>query len=129
MRHIPSRSNKIYVRNSFLNSVTADWGTLSPEIRLSDTIKNFKTSMGNIVFKYRPNELYLLGNGDSVIHHGRIRMGLSALNGQRKRYGFVCDNKCVFCAARPEDEVHFYILSLFGHSTSRADDLRKGNTR
>ena len=34
---IPSRSNKIYVRNPFFNSVTAVWNTLSPEIRLSDT--------------------------------------------------------------------------------------------
>ena len=82
---IPSRSKKIYVRNSFFNSVTADWNTLSPEIRLLDTIKNFKTRLGNLFFKNHPNELYLLGNGDSVIHHGRIRMGLSALNGQRKR--------------------------------------------
>ncbi len=93
---IPSRSHKIYVRNSFFNSVRADWNTLSPEIRLSDTIKNFKTRLGNPLFKYRPNELYLLGNGDSVMHHGRIRMGLSALNGQRKRYGFINDNKYVF---------------------------------
>ncbi len=76
-------------------------------------IKNFKTRLGNLLFKYRPNELYLLGNGDSVIHHGRIKIGLSALNGQRKRYGFIDDNKCVFCAARPEDEVHFFISFPF----------------
>ncbi len=56
------------------------------------------------------NELYLLGNGGSVIHHGRIKMGLSALNGQRKRYGFTDDNKCVLWAARPKDEVHFSYL-------------------
>ncbi len=40
-------------------------------------------------------------------------MDLSALNGQRKRYRFIDDNKCVFYVARPEDEVHFFISCPF----------------
>ncbi len=50
-----------------------------------------KTSVENYSFKHRPNQLYMLGYGDAAVQHGRIIMGPSALNGQRKRYGFIDD--------------------------------------
>ena len=50
------------------------------------TVKMLKVNFGNFIFKYHPNQLYMLGNGDSDVYHGRIKMRLNPLNG-RKRCG------------------------------------------
>ena len=40
----------------------------------------------------------------------RIRLGLSALNAQRRKYNFINYSTCPFCQADHEDEIHFFIL-------------------
>ena len=66
----------------------------------------------------KPNKLFDIFMPKSSVHHGRMRMGLSALNAQRKQYNFINYNNCPLCGNKPEDTIHFFNkMSLFGHAT------------
>ncbi len=71
----------MYVRNSVFYSIIV-WEFLAKQMRFSDTVKMFKVNLGNFIYKNQPNQVYMSGYGDAAVHHRRIRMGLSALNGQ-----------------------------------------------
>ena len=46
--------------------------------------------------------------GTSAIHHSRIRLGLSALNGQRAHYHLIPDPSCL-CGAPCENSMHYFL--------------------
>ena len=75
-----------------------------------DTIKNKQTRhiIRKLIFS-NSNTLYNTLLGEGSIHHARIRMGLSGLNAQRKKYHFVTYNHCPLCGTRPEDSIHFLL--------------------
>ena len=58
---------------------------------------------------YSKNDLFNVGHGKGAINHARIRMGLSGLNGHRKRYNFIAYNHCPLCGNKPENEEHFFL--------------------
>ena len=47
-------------------------------------------------------------NGAS--NHSRIKMDLSALNAQGKRYNFITDSKCNFCNHKTENAKHVLLF-------------------
>ena len=53
--------------------------------------------------------LFLAEDGHGAVNHSRIRMGLSALNAQRKRYNFIESSKCNFCNHKCENPKHFFL--------------------
>ena len=62
---------------------------------------------------YGPTKYYkphLTGNTTDHIQLMRIRLGLSALNAQRRRYNFIAFSSCPHCQADHEDEMHFFMI-------------------
>ena len=70
------------------------------------------------------NSIFLSHDGKGAINHSRIRMGLSALNSQRKKYHFIPDATCDSCNARSETPVHF-LLHCPTYAAQRQDMLQQ----
>ena len=55
------------------------------------------------------NKMFLYRDGKGATNLSRIRMGLSALNAQRKKYHFIPDGKCESCNAKSENSNHYFL--------------------
>ena len=88
------RSKKNYFLKSFIPSSIKAWNESSLCIRQSVSIETLKVNLedkyGNTSYS-----LFLAHEGKGAINHSRIRMGLSGLNAQRKKYHFIADSKNV----------------------------------
>ena len=116
------RTSKTYVRLSFFWHTLYDWNSIDLSIRQSPSISAFKSRMKRILF-YLPNPLFNVYTPNSSTHHARMRMGLSALNAQRKNYNFINFSDCPLCGHTPEDTIH-YLLKCPNHAIHRANLMR-----
>jgi hypothetical protein len=102
-------SKKNYFLKSFIPSSIKTWNDSPADIRNAATTQALKTKLlciyGNSSYK-----LFQYGEGKEAINHSRIRMGLSALNAQRKKYHFIPDGKCDNCNAKSESPLHFFLV-------------------
>ena len=107
---------KNYFLKSFIPSTVNLWNKLKPSVRAIHEIDTFKTAITKI---YSPCVLYkpyLWGFSKGFVNLSRIRMGLSALNAQRKKYHFINDSSCPNCGARHESPDHFLLLCPAYHA-------------
>ena len=75
-------------RKSFFPSSIKIWNSLDNSLRNASSIISFKNSL-NRDPHFKSNRLYSNQTGRSSVHQTRIRLGLSALNGQRFNYGLI----------------------------------------
>ena len=101
--------NKNYVKLSFFWQVMYLWNSLDALIRQAPTLNQFKVLL-KAQSPYKPNKLYDYFKTNSAVQHARMRMGLSGLNAQRKKYNFIDYNSCPLCGNRPEDSLHFLLI-------------------
>ena len=100
--------SKNYFLKSFLPSVIRAWNRLSDNIRILDTVEEFKKALMRLMCKSQPYKPYLTGTTEGHIHLSRFRMKLSGLNSHRKKYHFINNSVCPKCTHPVEDEVHFF---------------------
>ena len=102
------KSKKNYFLKSFIPSSIKTWNESKKEIRQAASYDTLKAKLKNI-FAKQSSKLFLRGDSKESINHSRIRMGLSALKSQRKKYHFIPDSICDSCNARCETPDHFYL--------------------
>ena len=103
------KSKKNYYLKSYIPSSIKIWNETEPDIKHAET-ENILRSKLLRIYGNSSNCLFLYGDGKGAINHSRIRMGLSALNAQRKKYHFIPDGTCQSCDARSEDAMHFFLV-------------------
>lgn len=101
-------TTKNYIKQSFFWNTLYDWNSLDHTLRHATTLNQFKNSYKSTFF-YPKNRLYESFSTRASIHQSRMRMGLSALNYQRKQYNFIDDDSCPNCGISPEDTIHFFL--------------------
>ena len=115
-------SNKNYFLKSFLPSSVRLWNDLPKEIRTSQTVDTFKTKL-SAHLKFRQSYIpYLICPNRNYIQISRMRMGLSALNAHRRKYHFIENSSCPYCAFMKEDIAH-YLLKCQRHTAARTTML------
>ena len=102
------KSKKNYFLKSFIPSSIKTWNEANMEIRQAASYDALKAKLKNIYAKKSPC-LFLRGDTKESINHSRMRMGLSALKAQRKKYHFIADSICDSCNARCETPDHFFL--------------------
>ena len=76
-------------------------------LRESPTLRTFKRRL-KLTFIQPPNILTHSLYGKNSVQHSRMRMGLSALNGQRADYHLIPDALCS-CGAPSENALHYFL--------------------
>ena len=109
-------------RKSFLLSVINIWNGLHDAIKSQETLIGFKNTLQKHFYSMQ-NKLLLYGSGHGAINLARIRMGLSGLNQQRKKYHFIGQSNCPLCNQRVEDPIH-YFLKCQHHAVHRRELFR-----
>ncbi len=106
----------IYQR-SFFNHASVLWNNLSAEVRNSTSISEFKKEL-NIKLSY--NSLYMVGERLPSVHHARMRIGCSGLNGDLSLNLHVIDSPKCQCGYPVENASH-YLLHCQFYEAERAD--------
>ena len=102
------RANKNYIILSFFWQFLHLWNALDLNIQQLSSLSQFKAYFkASSLFK--ENKLFTYFSSKSSTQHSRMRMGLSALNAQRRAYNFIQHDSCPLCGFRPEDTVHFFL--------------------
>ena len=91
--------------SSFFPQTTRDWNGLPNSTRSVNSIHAFKSLVRG---PHRPNIYHRLCFGKREAWLSHIRMGLSALNGQRFQYGLTDSPFCPHCHTEVEDAVHYF---------------------
>ena len=93
---------------SFYPSTIRLWNQLPLEIRNSDSIRKFKSSIAQPVIRaIKFDELYNFGNRFLAIQHTRLRLDASQLNSHLFKIGIKNTPKCS-CGAPYEDSYHYF---------------------
>ena len=71
-------------------------------------LSGFKAKLKQDYYK-TTNRLFLYGTSHGAINHSRIRMGLSGLNQQRRKFHFVENGRCGTCNFIREDPLHYFL--------------------
>ena len=93
--------------NSFFPSTAKIWNTLSPPIKNSPTVRQFKSKIQT--FNTKPIYYNRLCSGKEGAWLCRLRLGLSALNSHRFKYHFIDNPSCINCTNTPETTEHFLL--------------------
>lgn len=102
------RTHRNYVKLSFFWNTLYKWNSLPLNIRQSSSLVVFKNLLKSET-TYKHNKLYDIYTPGASVHHSRMRMGLSGLNADRKKYNFIDHNFCPLCGLKPEDSIHFLL--------------------
>ena len=102
------RSKKKNFLKSFIPSSIKLWNKLPIDIRQLDKHDAFKLKITSI-YGGLTNKIFLFGNSNGAINHSRIRMGLSGLNQQRRKYNFIANSVCPKCNFKSEDAAHYFL--------------------
>jgi len=102
------RSKKNYFLKSFIPSSIKTWNETSLAIRHSVSFEALKTKLRSI-YCNTSYGLFLSHEGKGAINHSRIRMGLSGLKSQRKKYHFIPEATCDTCNAKSENPSHYFL--------------------
>ncbi len=111
-------SNKNYFFKSFLPSTVKLWNDLPHELQISNSVDAFKHKLFlhlKMIMIYKP---YLYSPNRNFVNIARLRMGLSALNSHRRKYHFIQNSTCPFCAHQKEDTAH-YLLQCQHYAAAR----------
>ena len=97
---------------SFFPSSIRLWNNLNFNLRYIQSLNEFKSKL-NRKTNENFNKAYLWHTANSAVQHSRMRMGLSALNSQRKAYNFICEDLCPNCHEKKETVSHFFFECPF----------------
>ena len=97
-------------KRSFVPSTTQLWNkvNISLDPQNTETLSLFKRILKRKMFTNSVS-YYNHVKGKDAINQTRIRMGLSGLKSQRKRYHMINDSTCDNCGNLHEDEVHYFL--------------------
>jgi hypothetical protein len=101
----PVYANTQLYSNSFLPSAIRHWNNLSPDIRNSNSLLEFKKKITQCPTKSCP--LFNVGDRKLQIYHSRLRLGCSSLNFDLHRRNITSSPDCI-CGAI-ETPSHFLI--------------------
>ena len=123
---IVPKSKKNYFLKSFIPSSTRAWNEADLDIKRSTSLQSLKNKLKQI-YENKSYYLYLIKDGYGALNHSRIRMGLSALNAQRKRYNFIDNSRCNYCNYKCENEEHFFFHcpAFAAQRQTMVDDLER----
>ena len=102
------KSNKNYYLKSFIPSSLKLWNDTSIDIRRALSLQSLKAKLSDL-YGSSSYHLYLSEDGNGAVQHSRIRMGLSGLNGHRKKYNFIVNGSCPSCHSKSEDPIHYFL--------------------
>ena len=102
------KSKKNYFLKSFIPSSIKVWNETREDIKLAATTTTLQAKL-SVIYGNSSNSMFLYGEGKGAINHSRMRMGLSALNAQRKKYHFIPDGDCENCNAKVENVTHYFL--------------------
>lgn len=91
--------------NSFLPLTIRQWNTLSPELRNSQSLGEFKRKL--TVKRQIPSDRFNVGNRKNQINHARLRLGCSLLNFELHRRNLV---PSPLCACGHNETVSHFLL-------------------
>ena len=107
LRTVPyARTSKF--ANSFVIQTTKDWNTLEKSFRLEASLSSFKIKLKS---SSERNTNFLLSRftGRAVIHHTRLRLGLSPLKKHLSSYGIIENSICDLCYLEQECSIHYFL--------------------
>ena len=105
---VSKMSRLVCYQNSVVPSAIREWNKLPVGVRNSLSLQGFKTSVKKELYPLKTRR-YSTCTGQMGINHGRLRMGLSALNAQRFQYNLITFKNCLLCPAPKEDVVHYFL--------------------
>ena len=114
------KTKKTYFYTSFFPSTIREWNNLNIDIQDALSFEVFKSRLkGKISF----NKAYLWCNDRASINLSHVRMGLSALNKQRKAFHFIESGSCPYCNANRES-ISYYFLYCPNFAAPRVEMLQ-----
>ncbi len=117
-------SHKKYDLKSYIPSAIKMWNDTRIDIRRAISLQSLKSKLRDL-YRSTSYHLYLAEDGNGAVNHSRIRMGLSGLNAQRRKYKFIQNSTCSFCNHKREDPKHFFLIcpAFAAHRQQMLDDL------
>ena len=103
---------KDFFYESFFPSSIRLWNNLNFNLRDIQSLNEFKSKLNRKISK-NFNKACLWHTANSAVQHSRMRMGLSALNSQRKAYNFISEDLCPNCHEKKETVTHFFFECPF----------------
>ena len=100
------KTKKTYFYTSFFPSTIREWNNLNTDTQDALSFEVFKSRLKS---KINFNKAYLWCNDRASINLSHIRMGLSALNQQRKVFHFIESGSCSNCNANRESISHYFL--------------------
>ena len=105
-------AKKDFFYESFFPSSIRLWNNLNFNLRDIQSLNEFKSKLNRKISK-NFNKACLWHAANSAVQHSRMRMGLSALNSQRKAYNFISEDLCPNCHEKKETVTHFFFECPF----------------
>ena len=84
------------------------WNESPLDIKRATSLNSLKAKLADL-YGSTSYHLFLSEDGNGAVNHSRMRMGLSALNAQRKRYNFIATSTCDYCNHKNENVRHFLL--------------------
>ena len=108
-------SNSFFAKKiSFMNHSSlpaSDFPSNNLNFNLRDiqSLNEFKSKLNR---KINFNKACLWHTANSAVQHSRMRMGLSALNSQRKAYSFISEDLCPNCHEKKRNCHPFFLMPI-----------------
>ena len=103
------KSKKNYFLKSYIPSTIKIWNDSSLDIKRASSLTSLKSKLSDL-YGSTTYHLYLSEDGNGAVNHSRIRMGLSGLNAQRRKYNFIDSSKCDNCNDKSETPKHYFLF-------------------
>ena len=94
--------------HSFIPSTIRAWNDLPTEFRLSNSFKDFKKNMEDLIDPDKPDSFNSVGSKLGNILHTRLRLQASSLNAHKFAFGQASSTQCL-CGHRREDNPHYFL--------------------
>ena len=104
---IPYCKTQQYKKSFFPMSINV-WNSLPMRAKIKPSIMSFKSYLKRNE-KSKKNVLYCYGKRENAIHHARLRMGCSLLNGHLNKMLHVIDNPRCECGFHIESPKHYFL--------------------
>jgi hypothetical protein len=96
-------------KSSFIPDTGKPWNKLTPTLKEATSLEVFKNRLKKERFPNKMN-MYSELKGKHAINLCRMRLGLSALNQQRKDYHLIEEGLCAMCYIGDEDTTHYFLF-------------------
>ena len=110
-------------KSSFIPDIAKLWNNLTPTLKQATSLGTFKNKLKKQLFPSKIN-MYSELSGKDAINLCRMRLGLSALNQQRKDYHLIEEGLCTLCYSDDEDTNHYFLFCPH-HAAHRGQLIRE----